>query len=179
VLGCFSSCGVRGRTRGSGQGSSMPTDRLGNATKPADVASLVLVLESQASKDQNDWTDQRGQASLISMAHVASPSTASQHAEFDDEYEYRSGEHENRGTEQGGQKKSDEELGLRATTCLKAACPLGFVQVSPIRGCTGNQSFAALPEGARSLSGSGDQRWLAARKTKRERPAGPWQPPPA
>jgi hypothetical protein len=40
------------------------------------------------------------------MAHVASPSVASNGAEFDDEH--RCAEHESRGTEQGGQKKPDE-----------------------------------------------------------------------
>jgi hypothetical protein len=53
------------------------------------------------------------------MAHVASSSTASNRAEFDDAH--RSAEHENRGTEQGGQMKTDESLGLRATKCIKEA----------------------------------------------------------
>jgi hypothetical protein len=44
----------------------------------------------------------------MSIAHVAPPSAASNRAEFDDEYEHRSAEHENGGTAHGGQRKSDE-----------------------------------------------------------------------
>ena len=55
------------------------------------------------------------------MAHVASPSTAANRAAFDDDYESSYAEHENRDTAQGGQKKSNEYLGLRATKCIKDA----------------------------------------------------------
>jgi hypothetical protein len=48
--------------------------------------------------------DQRGQASLNSMAPVASPSTSSNRAEFDDDDEHCCAAHGNRGTAQGGQK---------------------------------------------------------------------------
>jgi hypothetical protein len=44
------------------------------------------------------------------MAHAAFPSMVSNRDEFDDDSEHRSAEHENCGTEQGGQKKSNEYL---------------------------------------------------------------------
>jgi hypothetical protein len=88
----------------------MSTHRPGNAKKPTDVATLELELElvlasCEESKrpaflPQSSTTSQKGQASLVSMAHVAIPSTASNRAAFDDEYEHRGAEHENRGTEQ-------------------------------------------------------------------------------
>jgi hypothetical protein len=45
------------------------------------------------------------------MTHVASPSTAANRAECDDDYEHRRAEHENRGIERRGQKKQNEYLG--------------------------------------------------------------------
>jgi hypothetical protein len=53
---------------------------------------------------------QRNQASLISMAHVATPSAPSNRTEFDDDYEHRCADHENRSIEQGRQTKSDESF---------------------------------------------------------------------
>jgi hypothetical protein len=90
--------------------------------------------------------DQRGQTSLISMAHVASPSMVLNHAEFDDDYAYRCTSYENRGTERGGQKKSDEYLVIaRDKMHQRGLTPLSRI---------GKQSFTVLPERAKQTGSS-------------------------
>ena len=49
---------------------------------------------------------QKSQTSLMSVAHVAPPSTAANRAEIDDDDEHRSAEQKNGGTEQAGQERS-------------------------------------------------------------------------
>ena len=131
VLRAVSSCS-RPVTPVLGNAAPIPTiarqvvDHACRIPRIAAVSQLqsIFRLEQESSPNRSSysvgpWGNQSGRASLISMADVASPSTASNHTEFDDEY--RSAEHEHRGTKQGGQKKWDESLGLRATQGIQDA----------------------------------------------------------
>jgi hypothetical protein len=73
----------------------------------------------------------KGSGLFDSMAHVASPSTPSNRADFD--HKHRSAKHENRGPEQGGQKIGRIPLIASATKSIKDACPfdLSSYRTSP------------------------------------------------